>query len=223
MFEKKLPTDSYFTPSDNRGFSIIELMVVVGIFTLISGVLLGNYPLFSHKISVQNLAHQIALEIRQAQVFGLSVKEARPGCLEGTINCFPAYGVYFSALDRGSFILFNDSNNNKKYDFAAQDCSSPSNTECIEKISIASGDNIRDICGTDSSGQQKCASLLGQLDYLNIVFVRPDPDANIIGTAPGGDTLYSSAEISVEPPKKDFCRIIKVWSTGQISVPELCP
>lgn len=202
-------------PASARGFSLIELVVVMGIFTLISVIVLANYPAFNHKVSIQNLAHQIGLEIRQAQVFGLSVKESAAG--SGT---FRGYGVYFSAADSGSFIFYTDINNNKKYDYAAQSCSSPSNTECLEKINIASGDSLKNICAVRSTGVRDCAvpESGGGLEYLNIVFVRPDPDANILGTYASADALYQKAEISIEPPKKDFYKTVVVWTTGQISI-----
>ena len=208
----KHPTNQ--APHPLFGFSLIELVIVIGIFTLISAVILANYPSFSHKISIQNLAHQIALEVRQAQVYGLSVKETSLGTA-----VFPGYGVYFNQADNQSFILYADSNNNKKYDNPGTNCSL--NVECLEKISIASGDNIKDICVYDASNNKKCAveaTPAGQIDSLNIVFIRPDPDANIIGASGGTDSTYQRAAISVEPPKKDFYKTVVVESTGQISV-----
>ena len=208
----KLQTIDHRPQTVSRGYTLVELVVVVGIFMIVSSVILANYPSFSRKVSVQNLAHQIALEIRQAQVYGLSVKETTAGSA-----IFPGYGVYFTPADNSSFVLYSDGNNNKKYDYAGEDCSSPSNIECLEKVRIASGDNIRDICVTTASGAEKCATG-GELDYLNIAFVRPDPDANITGTYGVADTIYQSAKILVEPPKKDFYKSVIVWSTGQISV-----
>lgn len=201
-------------PFFSAGFSLIELIVVVGVFGLISAVVLANYPGFNHKVSVQNLAHLMALEIRQAQVFGLSVKETTAGS-----GSFPGYGAYFTSADLFSFILYTDLDNNRKYN-GTLDCSS--SPECLEKAAIASGDSIRKICAVRSNGQRDCTNPSvgeGPLDYLNISFIRPDPDANILGTYGGGpDVSYQKAEISVEPPKKDFYKTIVVWTTGQISI-----
>lgn len=196
------------------GFSLVELVVIIGIFTMISSIILANYPTFNHRISLQNLAGQIALEVRQAQVFGLSVREASAGS-----NRFPAYGVYFSKDDAQSFILFTDIlNGDRKYNGSGE-CSI--SEECVEKTSIVNGDSIKDFCVYDRNNNKKCVveqNPAGQIEYLNIIFVRPDPDANIIGTYLGEDTVYQKAEILIEPPKKDFTKKIEVWNTGQISI-----
>ena len=137
------------------------------------------------------------------------------------------YGIYFSAADPYSFILFADFDGvdgvpDKKYNHASEPLCN--NSECIEKIIIPGGDGIKDVCGIVSETPEKIkkCSRNSELDYANIVFVRPDPDANIIGTLINTDTVYQSIEISVEPPKKDFCKTIKVWLTGQISIEPTC-
>ncbi len=190
---------------------MIELVVVIGIFTLISAIILGNYPSFNQKMAVTNLAHQIALEIRQAQVYGLSAKES---AISSAI--FPGYGIYFSRDIPTSFVLYTDINGDKKYNHTGtgRDCSS--NSECLESVSIANGDNIRDICGT-TGVTTRCASAF-QLDFANVVFTRPDPEANITGTLGSVSTTYDNLKISLEPPKKDFFKTVVVWSTGQVSI-----
>ncbi len=194
-------------PNLVSGFSMIELLVVIGIFTLISMVTLGNYSSFNQKIAVSNLAHQIALEIRQAQVYGLSAKQS-----DISSGVFPGYGVYFSATTPTSFILYADVDGDKKYNHAGEDCSSPANIECLENVLISNGDNIRDICGTTGATTQ-C-----NLDFANTVFTRPDPEADITGTLGSTDTVYDNLKISVESPKKDFSKTVVVWSTGQVSI-----
>jgi prepilin-type N-terminal cleavage/methylation domain-containing protein len=50
----------------NKGFTLVELMVTVGIFTIISGLLLARYSNFNQGIILTNLAYDIALTIRSA-------------------------------------------------------------------------------------------------------------------------------------------------------------
>jgi len=191
-----------------KGFSLVEMLVVTGIFVILSSILFASYPLFGQKILLQNLAYQVALEIRQAQVYGISIKGAGG-------SQFPGYGVYFPSADRYSFILYADSNGDKKYTNPQTECSL--NAECVEKVLIANGNSIKDICAVNLSGQTKCANVL-EIDSLNVNFIRPDPDAVIVGTLGAVDTTYQNATISVEPPKKNFFKSVRVWPTGQISV-----
>ena len=58
-----------------RGFTLIELMVTLAIFTIMTSVIMANYPGFNNKIALEVLAQDIALSIRQAQVYGISVRQ----------------------------------------------------------------------------------------------------------------------------------------------------
>ncbi len=57
-----------------RGFSLIELIVVTGIFTVITAVVLANNAQFNNSVLLGNAAYDIALSVRQAQVYGLSTQ-----------------------------------------------------------------------------------------------------------------------------------------------------
>lgn len=56
----------------NKGFTLIEFVVIISIFAIMAGVALVNFSGFRTNIGLNNLAHDIALTIRQAQVFGWS-------------------------------------------------------------------------------------------------------------------------------------------------------
>ncbi|MFC1733488.1 hypothetical protein ACFL6I_24580, partial [candidate division KSB1 bacterium] len=75
----------------NSGFSMIELVVSTGIMIMITMVVLVNHAAFGGNILVGSLAYDVGLSIRQAQVFGLSVREFGIGT--GTFDV--GYGVHF--------------------------------------------------------------------------------------------------------------------------------
>ncbi len=54
----------------HKGFTLIEFIVIISIFAIMSAVTLFNYQGFKSSVSLSNLSRDIALTIRQAQVFG---------------------------------------------------------------------------------------------------------------------------------------------------------
>ncbi|MFA5841745.1 MAG: type II secretion system protein, partial [Candidatus Paceibacterota bacterium] len=159
----------------NQGFTLIEMIVVMGIFALLSSTLFINYSQFSVNASLSNLTHQLALIVRQAQVYGISVSQASSGSQQ-----FKGYGVYFSTAtvaDQKTSILFNDWNPvNNKYDpivGGLGPCNGDVNDECQERISIQSGDMVEKIIANG-----KTASPGTELNDISIVFTRPNPEAS---------------------------------------------
>ena len=55
-----------------QGFTLIELMVVIAIFSIMSAVSIFNYNEYSENIQTNNIPQDIAITIRQAQVYGLA-------------------------------------------------------------------------------------------------------------------------------------------------------
>ena len=193
-----------------QGFSVVELAVVMGIFMLLTTAILVNHGRFGSSILVGNLAYDIALSVRQAQVFGLSVKEYEAG----TGEFHDGYGVHFSGADDLSYVLFADRNMppNLRYD-AGLGCGVVGD-ECIEKFTITGGNKIKDLCGILTGGVEKCVST-GDINYLDIIFIRPDPDAELRSNVIGD--MYSSVRITIVSPRNEE-RDILIYVTGQISV-----
>ena len=62
-----------------RGFSLIELVVAVGIMTLINIMIFASYPEFSQKMALKRTSEEIALIVRQAQAYALGIKRTASG------------------------------------------------------------------------------------------------------------------------------------------------
>ena len=185
------------------GFTLIELLVVIALITIITAVFLFQQRRFDSSTLLRSLAYNIALSIRQAQVYGTSVRE-----FSGLFDY--SYGVYFS--NAGSYILFADVNGDKVY------TSSPTD-EKVQLFSLSNGYSILQFCGVRASGQEDCfgGGKNGgtQITSLSIYFKRPNPDAQFFSSA--GNT-YSSAYIKVAGPSDVVTRKVTVTLPGQISV-----
>jgi prepilin-type N-terminal cleavage/methylation domain-containing protein len=208
------------------GVTLIELIVVIAIFAIVSSVLLFNYSDFSTNVSIRNLSQEVALSVRKAQTYATSVKGIENTNL--STRDYPSYGISFS-LDATSsafkpntkqFILFADvpttfgASPNRQYETNGTCGVIEPGSECIENFSINTTDSIVGLC-TDATG---CVST-GSVD---ITFRRPVPDAIICYKAYSADTTCLNTTISnvdiILQSAKGLRRTVSVWNTGQISV-----
>lgn len=183
--------------SKSAGFTLIELMVTTGIMVVISTAVLVNNSAFGGTVNLRNLAYDVALTIRQAQVYGVSVK--RFGSSFGY-----GYGVHFATSDSGEFILFADINDDGVYT-TGEIVTPPS------PYAFARGYTITDVRAGSAGGMCTGTSVA----TLDIVFKRPEPDARI--RANGNTTLLGQGCVVLLSPRGDRIAVL-VESTGQISV-----
>ncbi len=180
-----------------KAFSLIELLVVVAIFATISSVVLANHSRFNNSVLLGSLAYDIALSMRQAQVYGLSVKQFSNQFQVG-------YGIRFEGTS--SYIFFADVNANKRYDSGTD--------SIVETFTLGRGHRVLRFCATPSSGLEKCTDSSNPITSLDVVFFRPNPDAWIRTSS---DTVFSRARIVVASVSNET-RTINIQSTGQISI-----
>ncbi|MDB5238561.1 MAG: Pili subunit [Candidatus Kaiserbacteria bacterium] len=180
----------------NAGFTLIELLAVTAIMMLITGLVLGNNNKFNGTILLQNVAYDIALSVREAQVYGISVQN-----FNGTFTA--PYGMHFQVNGNNTsiYILFADASIvNGTYDSG----------ELVQSTTLSGGYRINDLCATPPSGTEVCG-----LTSLDVTFVRPEPDAYIRTSAYSG--LNSSARIRITSTSGSS-RDVVIGANGQISV-----
>ena len=217
-----------------RGFTVLELMVVLTIFTIMTGVVLANLPQFRDQAALQLIAEDVALAIRQAQVYGGATR----GLQSTTGTDFYTYGLVFNINNGGmggggatdkSFVMFTDRlagfdivtgpflPNNNQYNFGttpAGTCGGPT-TECVEISQLTGAVKIQELyqCATPST----CIVKPGSKGF-NIMFHRPGPDAqfyslnaNLISPAPICVKIRIASTRNLSSAKD-----VVIWSTGHI-------
>lgn len=195
-----------FISKSAKAFTVIELMVSVAIVGVISAVVIFNYSKFNDNISLSSATQEIAVAIREAQTYGLSVKETSIG--SGQFGS--AYGIYFEPDDPSHYFVFVDLDGSNTFDIGSG-CGSGS-TECIEKFTLRNGARITSICDAMTCPPES------SVKKLNIVFLRPNPDALIYFTNNGGQIKSgpSTRARIILTSTKGTTVTVTVESTGQV-------
>ena len=183
-----------------NGFTLIEMMVVLSIFTIMPGVVLANLPNFRERTALQLVAQKLSLTIREAQVYGVGVKAS-------SATVLPSHGIHFyptagGSSNQKSYILFADNDFDGKYTSA---------DKIVTPYDLTGTVEIQSICTYEST---ECISRDAGLD---IVFVRPNTEAKFVDSG-GGVVSASYANITLVSTRSNETRTVQVWNTGQISV-----
>ncbi|HDO23639.1 MAG TPA: hypothetical protein ENG99_00250 [bacterium] len=176
-------------------FSLVELLVTMSIALTITLMLFANYPRFRATLSLKRDAQEVALSVRQAQVYGTSVRK-----YGGGVGVFPGYGIHFDSSIPDSYILFADVNANNSYDGVS---------EAVETLHIGSNDKISNLCGNAKTSPPGACGL----SSLDVIFLRPNPTVILVGEG----SNFSDAEVEIKSSSGDQKTVV-IWSTGQITV-----
>lgn len=198
-----------------KGFTLIELLVSLGIMIFMLSVVLSNQSKYTGVASLNNTASDIYLSLRQAQAYGVGVREFTPGSVEFNVS----YGVSFNTSASGSndaYIFFADRGAlNGEYD-SGWDCAVGGSSECLSKTSILQGNVVQNICYVRDDDSEVC-----DLGGVDITFSRPDTKANFVFFNSSHNIVAVSglkgAKIVLESPSA-ITRTVIVYTTGQVSI-----
>lgn len=93
-------------PGDNltgrteRGFTLVEVVVVISIIAITAGIAIFNHSDFREQMNLANEAQRLKMDILQAQSDALGVKD-KDGDFE------VGYGVYFNREEAGKYYLYS--------------------------------------------------------------------------------------------------------------------
>ena len=206
------------------GFTLVELLITLSIFAVTTTIVMFSQSQFDNSVILTNLAYDVAVTLRQAQTYGVNVKEFVPA--SGARGFYP-YGIFFSTSDIRDYIMFADATGghyengsyvgDNLYESADMSCPS-SDPECVNRYSIKNGNYIYSICAGSSDGD--CNTNAPSTGRLMISFNRPESDAKIFWVSTTGSlsAQQSYAKIVVSSSNGASRKSIIVTGTGQIYV-----
>lgn len=197
-------------PKPNSGFTLVEALVSVGIVALIMSSILFNYSIFNDNLALTSAAQELAVTFRQAQTYGLTVREVAAG----GGNFTSAYGVHIDKNDPTNYYLFADLNADQKYDVGGGCGSGPTNTDCVSKFTFRNGVKVSEICDGSSCPPNPNA------EVIDVTFLRPNPDA-VINFINGSGSIVLGPSLTgkiILTSPKGRTLTLTVESTGQVLV-----
>lgn len=208
---------------------MVEMLVALGIILIITAIVITGQSSFNRSLVLTDTSYTVAFTLRQAQSLGLSSRK-----FSTTQNA--GYGVHFVS-GSNSYTLFADilpvapgsaqggacsgHSVTSGLDAKPGNCVYDSATEKVTSYTLNKGFTISSFCGVDSGGTQRCSG--SYLDSLDISFLRPNTQANIIGVRSGAVIPLTSASITLMSPDGAQTRCVSVTKVGQIAVGTTCP
>ena len=200
-------TPSSFSLNNNsqKGFTLVELLISIGIIAFISSIVLLKYSSFDSTVLLKNAAYEVALALREAQAKSVS------GSHEGGDASFP-FGVTFTpgVKDYTIFRYASATDLSPYYDVSETDPDLASN---ISTTSMERSMLVTDVCINDG-GVDDCG--IGRLD---VSFRRPEFRALFYADGyVGNQSNIQSAKIKVSSSGGGNIFVVEVTRLGQISV-----
>lgn len=189
-----------------RGFTLIELMVVMAIIGVVSSIVISNQGSFNKSIILANAAYDVALSLRSVESYGVG------GRVAGNITN-AGYGMHFQSASPESFILFADIAGGASCAGEKPDCKigdhmyTSGSDQFMQTYTLGNGVTISRLCAYSGISCSAVSS-------LDIVFTRPNPEAFVTDGA--GASYARGACLTLTSPQGGF-RYVAVTSSGQIT------
>lgn len=171
-----------------KGFTLIELIVVLGIIVLLLAIILPNYKIGGQQFALQRSANKLAQDIRRTQEMAMSMEKYNCGS-----KTLKGYGLYLSPkyVSATNYLLT-----------AICDTDAPT----VETLSFEKGVQIQDLAYY-SGGQWQT-----DRTFLYFYFTAPDPVTTLMADA---EQIKMTLFLKDDPSRK---KIIKLNKAGLIEI-----
>ncbi|MDO8523505.1 MAG: prepilin-type N-terminal cleavage/methylation domain-containing protein [bacterium] len=203
-----------------KGFSLVEMVVVLGIMVMMLSIMIANFPAFRSQISLSIALHEMQLSLRQAQSYAIAVREfnssfVAPICqaLVSPPARFPPYGVSITK-NTSNYVLFADIACSVKVSGPHKIYNSGSPygfPEAIATTAMQGGVKVTRIDGFNGGSGVA-------LNTAEIVYQRPSPSIIMFGEAGGTWNSYQVIDITLSSNGGAITKVIRVRTSGQISI-----
>lgn len=105
---------------DNKGFTIIELLIVIAIIIVLPAIVVSNFPQIKNQFALSRSVYKLAQDIRIVQNMSLSSMSYKDSF--NLLRPVAGYGIYIdvNALGNKKYILYADNSDsgsgNQQYD-----------------------------------------------------------------------------------------------------------
>lgn len=201
-----------------KAFTLIELLISIAILLMMTGILLYDYPEYSIRVNLANMASKISLMLREAQIRGSAVDS-------GIANDVSGYGLDFKLVN-SEIVFFNDHPTDFSKSIPLGDGLYDPATEEVSSSTLPKGFKISALCVYYDSLSAPICSDSATISEITVSFTRPSSLANIYKDNNSSKT-YDSACVelqSPEYPKPGHVRSVEVFGSGRIVTSnEICP
>lgn len=179
--------------SQNAGYTLVELLIVVAIISAMSAASFSNYGIGRKNAVLRQETQKVVLDLRRAQNMAMNVSQ-----LSSSEIPSGGYGVHFDISSSDAFIIYADGDDNKIYSGAGETFINRTLSSPVVISAINTGVDIGSLNPTSPT---------------DINFIPPDPKVKI----DTNDNYFAKITLrygSAGGPTKD---VIINGITGQIS------
>ena len=191
------------------GFTLLEMVVVVTIVMIITGVVISYVPAFRDRSGLDLVAQEIAVNVRGAQVFASGGKTLASGVIFP--NERPSYGIHFDKTANTFSLFANVTDTGSDQYFNAEE-----GGDLVQETRELSGLVFDSLCVNRGTSEEDCNGV-----ELDITYTRPSLQAAICIRQTGGEwecQNKDSATILIRSPRSQQAKAITVYFNGQIGV-----